>query len=195
MIPVDREGYFRVRVTEFGLREEKTGSIGVTLKVHLLEILEHGDDGPFWAAWHQYDMEAEGTIYIIKKDGTVNQGQAEALMKYAGWDGNFDSIASNTWEPKNFSCNIEADEYKDKRRFKVGFVNSWDYTPGVRSNVDAAKAKALQSRFGQSLRALAANIGRNGSSAPTSRPNPPPAPRQPQHQLNDPPPDDGNIPF
>ena len=119
-------------------------------------------------------MEAEGTIYIVKKDGTVNQGQAEALMKFAGWDGNFDSIANNTWEPKNFSCNIESDEYKGKVRFKVGFVNDWNNMPGNRSNVDAAKAKSLQSRFGPSLRALAANVGRNGSAAPSSRPNAPP---------------------
>ena len=193
MIACDRQGHFRARIESYGLREEASGAVGITLQVKLLEILDMNGDEPQWLSWAEYNMECTGTIYIIKRYGKVNQVQAESLMRYAGWDGNFDSIVNEKWDHTDFSCSVEPDVDKNgkQRGFRVGFINDWNYMPGARSNVDATKAREIQSKHGSALRAIAANVKRNVPSVPSSRPTAPPPPMQ----LADPPLRDGEIPF
>ncbi len=196
MVPCDRSGHFRVSVVSYGLREEKTGSIGISLQVKLLEMLDTNTEEPEWISWAEYNMECEGTIYIIKKDKTVNQGQAEALMKYAGWDGNFDSIVNQQWQSTDFSCTVESDTYNGKTRFKIGFINDYNFVPGGnRANVDATKGKQLQSQYGSALRAIASNIKRNGVAPPASRPSAPPMPPPTRELAAAPGGDPEDIPF
>lgn len=174
-IPCDRAGNFRVSIMDYGLVEEQSGAIAISIQVKLLEIWD--SDASEWKGWGEYNMEANGKIYVIKKDGSVNKGQAEALMKFAGWDGLFDTIANHQWDCTPFSCNVEEDEYEGKIRFKIGFVNDYNRTPGAFNNVTADKAKELQSRFGSSLRALAGTVKR--SATPTNgMPAPPPPPKR-----------------
>lgn len=193
MIPCDREGNFRVTVVDYGLIEENSGAIAISLIVHLDQRWNREQDEPGWENWGEYAMSAEGRIYVVKSDGNINKGQAEALMKYGNWDGNFDSIANKTWEPAPFSCNIEPNTYKGVTTYRVGFVNDYNSTPGQRSNVSPEKASELQSRFGSQFRALAGTVKRNAvPPPPNSRPKPPPPASQ---QLAPPPSAMGEIPF
>ncbi len=195
MIPCDRPGNFRASIVDYGLVEEQSGAIAISLSVKLLEYWEKNQEEPGWISWAEYNMSAEGKIYVIKTDKTVNQRQAEALMKFAGWDGSFDSIANNTWIPSPFACTVEPNEYKGVTTYRVGFINDYNRAPGMVSNVSADKAKALQTQYGSSLRALAGTVKRNGST-PSGTPQAPPKP-PPVHStaLADPPLKDGDIPF
>jgi hypothetical protein len=172
MQPVDREGTFQAEIESFGLKEMESGSIAISIRANLTACWS----GEGWDSWSEYMMDAQGDLWIVKKDGTLNSPQVEALMKHAGWDGNLESIINETWKPTPCQVVVQKDSYKGVDRYKIGFINDLNRTPGAMSNVDAAKAKELQARYGAQLRALAGNAVRNNA-APAGKPSaPPPAP-------------------
>lgn len=169
-VPVDREATFNATITDFGLKEMDSGAIAIAIRCTLDEIW----NGEGWQPWSEYDMEAEGDLWIVKKDNQgINDGAAKSLIANAGWDGNLESIADGTWQPSRCSVSIKRDEYKGVGRFKISFVNPLNKIPGGLSNVDSTKAKSLQARYGPQFRALAGNTQRN-ESPPTGTPAPPP---------------------
>jgi hypothetical protein len=174
MVPVDRKGIFRAEIVEYGLKEMDSGSIAVSLRCKLTDWW----DGEKFEPWEQYDMEASGDVWVVKKDGNANQNAAESLMRHAGWDASFSSIVNGTWQPTACQISVEEETYKNKVQRKIGFINAWDRIPGAMSNVDADGAKALEQRFGASMRALFGNVSRN-QAAPASKPNAPPPPSAP----------------
>lgn len=196
MIPCDREGVFRASVVDYGVEEAESGAIAVVLQVKLLEWFGSLDGSPpEWHRWEQYDMEAEGRLWIIKKDGTINQSQAEALMAHAGWDGSFASIANATWNPTKFAVTIGTDEHKGKIRYRINWINDYNRTPGAVANITPDKAKALEAKYGSVLRALRGNIKRATTPANGSAPLSPPPPKA-ATKVAPPPGDDPNeIPF
>jgi hypothetical protein len=164
---------------ESGLKELESGSVSIALKATLLEYW----NGEEWLPWSDYGMEAEGDVWIVKKNGELNQPAIESLMKWAGWDGNLESIANSTWQPNPVQVSVKKDDYKGSVRYKIAFVNDFDRTPGQLSNVTPDKLAALQTRFGSQLRAIAGNTKRNNGSTqarpatpppPAARPTPPP---------------------
>lgn len=184
--PVDREGVFRGTISAYGLKEMESGAVAVAIKVTLSQMWT----GNEWCDWAQYEMEAEGDIWIVKKVGSINQAAAESLINYAGWDGSLLSILEETWQPKPCAVVVKREDYEGKTRYKVSFVNDHERTPGGMSNVSAEKAKELNTRFGAQFRALAGNKARNGASA-GGRPTPPPVHSKPAP----PPSQDADVPF
>jgi hypothetical protein len=172
MIPCDREGIFRGKIEGYGLRDaDKTSSLAVTLQVRLTELW----DGDHWEEWSQYDMEATGDIWIIKKDGTPNENGVRSLVENAGWDASIDSVYGQTWQPTPVQVVVKRDDYKGEVRFRIEFVNTYDRTPGAVSTVSSDKARELSSQHGAALRAIAGNVKRNGPPGPGG-PVKPPAP-------------------
>lgn len=175
MLACDREGVFRAELLDYGLKEMESGSVAVSVHCKLTEIWD--DQNKAWADWREYDMEAFGDVWIVKKDGTTNDKAAESLMRYAGWSGSLVAVSDGSWKPTPFQVTISKEVYKDQASFKIAFVNDYDRTPGgVMSNVTPDKVKALEARFGAPLRALSANVGRN---KPRSQGNPLPMPPPP----------------
>lgn len=174
MPEVDREGNFQAEIIDYGLKDFESGSVAVSLRVKL--TAEWNSETESWDDWTQYDMEAGGDIYIIKKDGKLNDGQVKNLSQYAGWDGSLTSITERTWQPTKCQVSIESDVYKNNTRHRIGFINEFGRKPGAKiSTVDAVKAKELEARHGAALRAIVGNARRqNGSSPPASRPASPP---------------------
>lgn len=172
MQAANQEGTFNATIMEFGLKEMDSGSIAIAIRATLNEAW----DGTEWQPWDQYEVEAEGDVWVVKKDGTINQGAAESLMKYAGWDGNLESITDGSWQPTKCSVTIKHEEYKGVHRYKIAFVNEWGKVPGALSNVKPEKAKELQSRFGSQLRALHGNVSRNSAPSVGIPPTPPAPP-------------------
>lgn len=178
--PIDREGQFKGLIVEYGLTEAESGALGVNIRVSLTHMWKQGDD--FWEPWEQYLMEAEGTIWLVKKDNKgPNAPGIESLVKWAGWDGDLASIQNNTWQPTPCQVAIKRDEYKGNVRFKIAFVNDHDRTPGAMSNVAPDRIGQLATQYGGQFRAIAANVKRNnattmpGQSAEPPRPPAPPA--------------------
>lgn len=169
--PVDRVGDFRGTIIEYGLREYESGSVAVAIVAQLDELFS--DDQ--WHPWGEYQMEATGYIIIIKKDGSTNQKQIEALCQFAGWDGSITSIVQGQWKPTPCQFNIKENVYQGQTSYRIEFVNAFDRTPGgALNNVDESKAKDLQARFGSSLKAIAGNVKRNAPPVNGSKPAAPP---------------------
>lgn len=171
---MDREGHFRGRIIGYGLTSSsKSDSKAkfVEFRVSAEEIYHDGE----WQDWRQYDMEAWGSLCIIKKDGTLHQKVVEDLINNAGWDGNFGSLIDNTWEPTPIAFKTNKNVYeKDGTRYenyKLAFVNHYDSTPGggVQSTVDVSEVRSLQTQYGGQIKALAGNAKRN-SPKPAGKP-------------------------
>jgi hypothetical protein len=172
----DREGTFRARLIQPGLRKGKSPSksLGVTFVAMLDEMWIADDEGGgHWEPWSQYDMQAEGTSWIVKADGTVNSKAAESLVSHAGWSGDLSDVVEGRWKATPCQVVVKAEEYQGQTYFKVAFINSFDATPGGMGNVDPDEAKKLQDQLGSQFRAIASNAKRN--TAPTTgKPSSPP---------------------
>ncbi len=175
--PVDREGVFRGEIVEYGLKQMDSGAVAVGVVVNLTDLWDA--DNQTWHPWFDYAMSAPGDIWIVKTDakgGGINQRAAESLIRFAGWDGNLESITGQTWKPTPVQVTIKAEEYQGATNRRVAFVNDWARVPGSVGNVDETKAKELQTRFGGQLRAIAGNARRSVPAPQTSRPATPPPP-------------------
>jgi hypothetical protein len=171
-LPVDREGTWRVEITEYGLFEADSGAVAVSMKCHALEYYD--TDTKQWTEWTQYgNYEIEGNIWIFKKKSELNERTAKSLMQNAGWNGDIETIVNGEWQPKQCQVTSELDTYQGNERMRIGFLNHWDHVSGNIGNIDAAKAKQLQKKHGGALRALAGNVTRN-ETAPTGTPAQPP---------------------
>lgn len=174
MNAIDREGVFRAIIEEYGLKQVDSGSVAVAIRCKLTEWWDQANG--LWMPWSEYEMEAEGDVWIVKKDGSVNEKAAESLMRHADWDGDIESIMSNKWQPTPIQVQINRDVYKDQVRFKIAFVNNHDRTPGAMSNVRPDQAALLSNKYGSQFRAIAGNARRNGVPSALGGPAKPPAP-------------------
>ena len=174
--PIDREGTFRGRITSYGVYEpgkdgSKSVAIGITVAID--EMFDRETEE--WQDWREYQLEAEGNVWIIKKDGSINQKTAEKFMATTGWNGDLASVANGTFEPRPCGISVERDEYRNEVRFRIAWVNDYDSTPGGGGFADAERTKQLQSQFGNQLRAIAGNVKRNAPK-PAGKPADPPKP-------------------
>lgn len=169
----DRTGWFRAIILDYGLKKMDSGAVAVAIHVKLTEMW----DDEKWIPWGEYDMEAFGDVWIVKKDGKLNDRQAKALMEFAGWDASLESITNGTWETTPCQVQIDNEKYKNQDLFKISWINDFDKVPGAAmSNVDDSALKELAARFGSPLRALQSNVKRNSQPPSKSRPSPPPRP-------------------
>ena len=159
MPKLEQEGVFRGSISNYGIDEADSGAVAIVIHVDVEEIFAEGE----WHDWREHQFTTEGRVWVVKKDGTVNQRQAEALIQCAGWDGLFESISSRSWTPTPISVTVKADTYNDETRYRIEWVNPHDSSPGGGGNVDPAKAKALDSKLGAQFRALVGNQKRNGA--------------------------------
>lgn len=168
---IDRPGNFQCEFKEYGLTERESGAVAISVIAQI--TAQYNDESGEWDDWKEYDVEARGDLYIIKKDGGLNNSQVEALCKYAGWSGSLAAIRDRTWTPTPCQVSIEGDEYKGVTRYKIGFVNAFDRTPGGVGNITDDKVKALEVKFGASLRAVAGSAT-HGTTKPAGKPAAPP---------------------
>lgn len=180
--PADREGDFRCEIVDYAIQQAKAPSqaVMVRLKVkltHFYQPTEIGGDGE-WHPWEEYDQEAYGSVCVAKKDGSLNQTGCESLMNNAGWDGDFSAVDNKTWKPTRCQVRLSPNEYHGKTTYQVAFVNGYDDTPGGGSlkSVGSERAKALQDRFGSSLRAIKGTLKTNAAPA-SGKPKSPSPPK------------------
>lgn len=182
-IAVDRDGTFRAEITGFGLKEMESGAVSVAIAARLTGWFgaETGNE-PQWYDFSMMNMEADGDFWIVgsrEKGSKVNEHAARSLIQFAGWDGMFDSIQNQTWEPTPCQVVIKSEEYRGTKRRKIAFLNDYNRTPGANlSNVTPEKVKELSTRFGSQFRAIAGSIKRNGT-MPSGAPSAPPMPMAP----------------
>lgn len=175
---VDRPGVFRGQITDYGLSKYESGAIAVRVLARLDQYWGAAVDGaePEWIDWPAGEMEADGNVFIIKKDKSINQNQVQSLMKATGWDGSIVSINSKAWQPEPCQFVINEEEYQGNVQRRISFVNEYDRVPGGMSVLDDSEAKALEAQFGGQIRALKGNAARNTEKAKGKPPTPPKKP-------------------
>lgn len=174
MQPVDREGTFKAEIESYGLKEFESGAVAVAIRVNITEFW----NGESWEDWRESMVDAQGDIWIVSgkdKGNKVMDKAFTSLVANAGWDGDTDSVTNQTWQPTPCQVVVGKDDYKGVVRYRIAFINGLNDTPGGQmSNVDAAGSKRIKAQFGAQFRALAANVKRNGSPAPATKPAAPP---------------------
>lgn len=178
---IDRIGHFKAEIIEYGLKEAESGAVAVHLRVKLLDHWEFPEKGPglgpadeqAWIPWEIYDQEAEGDVWLVKKDGTMNDSAVQSLIKCAGWDGDWDALSEKRWQPIRCQVRIDAEDYKEVRYYRIKYLNEYDRIPGKFQEMEPAKVKGLAARFGSATRAIYGTVRAN-SPAPAGKP---PAPK------------------
>lgn len=168
---IDRTGDFRGAIVDYGLKEESSGSVAIVIEAKVES--QWNEETKQWDSWQQYDEHrATGYVYIIKKDGSLNENQVKALCQFAGWDGDLASIAKNTWTPTPCQFKVETDEYQGQTRYRISWLNEYDRTPGGMGQVSDEKLKLLNQRFAGPLKAIA-SVAKKAPAVPNGKPKPP----------------------
>ena len=175
--PLKWAGTCRGQIIEYGLAEMDSGATAVNIVARVDEYWDTGDSS--WKDCRTGKLETEGAIWIIKKDGKLNQSQVESLVQCADWDGDIKSIENGNWKPTPCSFVVNKDTHKDESRFRVSWLNDYDREPGASGHVSPERAQELQTQYGSELRALAGNVARNNVSPPEGKPSAP-SPMPPQ---------------
>lgn len=117
-----QEGFYRISITEYGLKEAESGALAVSIRAKLIQCWQNEE----WVNWDHYDQEADGDVWVVKKDGTPNEGAIHSLAQWAGWDGDMQSLVNANWQPLKCQCQVKREDYKGETRFKIAFLNDWN---------------------------------------------------------------------
>ena len=184
--PCEAEGHYRAKIVDFGLAEFDSGAVAINLKAHLLACRNEAEDD--WDDISRSEIEAVGQVWIIKKDGTPNETGLQSLVNHAGWNADLGSIIERTWQPMLCQVTVKADEYKGDVRYKIAFVNSWEWAPKGMSNISKKRALELQEKYGAVLKTFRPEPGTRQRHPAEASYEPPP-----QHDYTNYPPE--VIPF
>ena len=121
-------------------------------------------------------FEITGYSYLEKKDGSLNAFTLDKLKASFGWDGRDplwlqDADLSETV----VQITLGYEQYNGRDRIKVQFIDPEDATGGAVPHADDSIRKAIKTRLGAKLRALAGSSPRS-TTKPSGRPKPPKAP-------------------
>lgn len=157
---IDRKGIFRGSPLEARITQGQDGSQSMGLEVvyGVAECL----DGNDWANWSTYQFIARGTLWIIKKDGSLNDKAAETARDVLGWDGDLENVSPERLRPCQFT--VKDEEYNGKTLHKIAWFNDYDFKPGPRT-LDAGAVSTLKITHGAKLRAFF------GATKPASKPS------------------------
>ena len=168
---LDRVGTFKVHPISYGWWNPGGGAEAAAVTFEVLA--EWDEENQQWIDWKEYEVEVEGYFWLVKKDGTLNQKQVEALARHMGWDGNFESISDQSWRPTDCQVAVTEDEWKGNIRYRAAWINGLDDVPRQgTSSLGFDDAKALQAKHGASIRALMANA-RQKAPKPAGKPTAP----------------------
>jgi hypothetical protein len=176
---INQGGNFRGLITEYGLRESPGGALMLAIRADLTEHY----DGEAWSDWGEYQVEAFGSLVLIKKDGNPNKSMIEAIVESTGWDGDIDSITDSAWIPTVCQMSIKGETYEGVERFNISWLSPFYAKVGGLRTLSGDEAKKVATKYRAKIRAAAGQASPQAGSAP-----PPPA--QPAGD----PPKDG-IPF
>lgn len=170
--PIDREGNFRANIVgPVELTQAQSGAVAARMRFRVFEALHNGQ----WQDWTPYEVEVDGEIWILKKDGTANENAVRNLVEALGWDGSVESLVGTDWSEVPVQITVKRDSYNGHERFRVAWINHADSQP-FGSAVDETKVRELQARFGAQLRAIA---GRKSVAAPAPAGRPANVPARP----------------
>jgi len=169
----NREGRFRACVMDVGVNETGPNKLcTIVLRLGLTE--EYADSE--WRNIEAEELDVVAYCYIEKRDGSLNDFQIDMLKDAFGWPGLDPFWFEGQKELSQVQVTLDWDEYNNRKRIRVRFINAYDSEPsaGV-SHADAELRRAMIARLGHKLRAHSG--GRTvASPKPAGSPKPPPPP-------------------
>ena len=169
---LEQEGIFKCRPLTWEVYEAESGAVAVSFSFLVLSELDLTTKE--WGSWESFgEYSFFGSWWIVKKDGTINQGAVEQLAKSLGWDGDLGTV-NGTPPQKVVQVTVKSATYKDETRFKGSWMNPEDYAGGSSGASSPEAVKGLSARFGSLLRAAAASAA-PPAAAPAPAPKPAPA--------------------
>lgn len=170
MLP-DRDGLYHAYPANIGIDETGANELATCIiNFHLFEELIQGQ----WVDRASENLDITGYFYLEKRDGTLNTAAIDSLKAALGWDGRDPFWLQETDLAEHpVQVKLGYEEYDGKTRLKVRFLNPYGAAPGGGvSKADAAARKAISTRLGSKLRALA-----GGAPAQAPKPSGRPAPK------------------
>ena len=143
-------GRYLAKPFEWWLREAASGAVGVHVGYKVLGKHEDGE----WQDWREFgEYRVDGTVWIVKRDGTVNQIGVDQLRDVLGWDGRMELFSRPVPRGK-IQIEVQAEEYKGAVDHRVNWIYPVDAPIGS-GTVAPGRQKELANRFGSLLRAAA----------------------------------------
>lgn len=161
--PLDREGIFKARPFTWEVYRAESGAVGVSIGFEITAKLSESYE---WDDWSEYEAHhCYGTWWVVKKDGSINQGPVEQLAAGLGWKGDLMTVSKEPVPEVIVQITVKEDTYNGKTRYRAAWMNPGEYAP-TSSSTSPEDVQQLQARFGSLLRAAASGA---------SRPSPAPA--------------------
>ena len=175
MLP-NREGLFHAYPAEIGVDE--TGPNHLTTAIVRFRLFEELKDGQ-WSDCFDEGLEIVGYFYLECRDGSLNSITLDSLKNALGWDGRDPFWLQETdLSERPVQVKLGFEQYNDKTRLKVQYLNPYGSTGGGISKADDTKKTAIRNRLGSKLRSLAGPAKAPAKpAAPTKQP--PPEPKAP----------------
>jgi hypothetical protein len=131
-----------------------------------------------WSQDYPPGFYTEARVWVVKKDGSLNDASVANLQACKLWDGDWDKLAG---PPPSVFVHLDVDQetYEGKVRWRANWVNPDADEPraGGFSPVDQSLLASLKQRFQGGTRAIAG--GARGGQAPAPPPMPTPAVQPP----------------
>ena len=171
MLPT-RDGRFKASILDHGVSDTGPNSLATFVcQFQPIQELVNGEWEPV-----EEDFEITGYFYLEKKDGSLNTFTLDKLKAACGWDGRDplwlqDADLSQTI----VQITLGYEQYNGQDRIKVRFIDAEDAVGGAIPHADDSARKAIKTRLGAKMRALAGGSPKSAPK-PTGRPKPPTAP-------------------
>lgn len=167
--PLDREGIFKAKPFQWDVQRAESGAVAVAIG---FEIVARFDDDSEWEDWTKYSsMHCYGNWWVVKKDGTVNQGAVEQLAVALGWSGNLFEVSSSDAPDRIVQITVKEDTYHGKTRYQATWMNHEHFVP-TRFGASEEEVSQLEARFGSLLRAAASGAAEAKPPVPNGTPPP-----------------------
>ena len=128
----------------------------------------------------------DGDNWVVKRDGSINEGAVQALAKAGIWNGDWDAF--NEAPPSvNVLVTVEENVYDGRKSYRASWVSPDADEPRQRGGfkpADKSVLASLRARFGGQIRAIAGgNTSGTAPAPPSANPAsaPTPAPSGPAH--------------
>lgn len=151
---VQQEGLFRGFILTWGLKEFDSGSICAKMKVQLTEAMIDGE----WVDWSDAGLSVWGDIWVVGKDGNLNERNCNDLIRSVGWDGDFDTVVKGDLNGLNqFQLRVKCETGRDGvDRYEIAYLREYNYIPCC-SKIEDDTVRKIQRKFKGKLAALASS--------------------------------------
>ena len=164
-------GRFLAEIDDYGLfQSPRSQAVAVDIFFTTLTYLDSAEPAPYEG------YRTRGRYFLLGKSGDVFEEKAIALADATGWDGDLNSIASGTWQPKSpvqIIVGKEVDNEKGRTYYNAFRIFPENWQPPRAGNVSAEDGRQIASRYSNVFKSVVAQHCGSQADHPTDPPAPP----------------------